>query len=88
MPKSQTFFSLLNTHCISNFSFGGKELLIGVTEPRRIAAISVSGRVAEELSLSSREVAYQVRLSDGQISYPFLLLLNIFMSQFYEIYMY
>eukprot|EP01147_Barroeca_monosierra_P000302 gene302-3672_t len=48
-----------------NQGFGGKELLIGVTEPRRIAAISVSGRVAEELSLSSREVAYQVRYDNS-----------------------
>ena len=43
--------------------YGGKKLLIGVTEPRRIAAISVAARVAEELNLSSREVSHQVQRS-------------------------
>jgi hypothetical protein len=33
---------------------------IGVTEPRRIAAISVAARVAHELNLSGRQVSYQV----------------------------
>ncbi|KAL8569007.1 hypothetical protein ACOMHN_048255 [Nucella lapillus] len=31
--------------------------IIGVTEPRRVAAVSMSQRVAEELNLSSREVS-------------------------------
>lgn len=34
---------------------------IGVTEPRRVAAISMSQRVAEEMNLSTREVSYLIR---------------------------
>ena len=37
------------------FSGGG---IIGVTEPRRVAAISMSKRVAEEMNLSSRYVLF------------------------------
>lgn len=35
--------------------------MIGVTEPRRIAAISVSKRVAEELNETSDIVSYLIR---------------------------
>jgi ATP-dependent RNA helicase DHX37/DHR1 len=35
--------------------------LIGITEPRRVAAISMSKRVAEEMNLSSKEVSYVIR---------------------------
>ncbi|XP_046579366.1 probable ATP-dependent RNA helicase DHX37 [Haliotis rubra] len=35
--------------------------IIGVTEPRRVAAISMSKRVAMEMNLTSREVSYQIR---------------------------
>lgn len=35
--------------------------MIGVTEPRRVAAISMSQRVGYELGLSSAEVSYQIR---------------------------
>lgn len=35
--------------------------MIGVTEPRRVAAISMSRRVGEELNLSSDEVSYLIR---------------------------
>jgi HrpA-like RNA helicase len=34
--------------------------IIGVTQPRRVAAVSMSKRVAQELSLSEQEVSYQV----------------------------
>jgi HrpA-like RNA helicase len=37
--------------------------MIGVTEPRRIAATSISRRVAQELNLSDKEVSYQVCVS-------------------------
>lgn len=37
--------------------------LIGITEPRRVAAISMSERVAHELNLTSDEVSYQIRFS-------------------------
>lgn len=35
--------------------------IIGVTEPRRVAAISMSKRVAEEMNLSADEVSYLIR---------------------------
>ncbi|CAH1802480.1 unnamed protein product [Owenia fusiformis] len=35
--------------------------MIGITEPRRVAAISMSKRVGTELNLSTREVSYQIR---------------------------
>lgn len=35
--------------------------IIGVTEPRRVAAISMSVRVAEEMNLTSKEVSYLIR---------------------------
>nr|XP_032824376.1 probable ATP-dependent RNA helicase DHX37 [Petromyzon marinus]XP_032824377.1 probable ATP-dependent RNA helicase DHX37 [Petromyzon marinus]XP_032824378.1 probable ATP-dependent RNA helicase DHX37 [Petromyzon marinus]XP_032824379.1 probable ATP-dependent RNA helicase DHX37 [Petromyzon marinus]XP_032824380.1 probable ATP-dependent RNA helicase DHX37 [Petromyzon marinus] len=40
--------------------------LIGVTEPRRVAAVSLSHRVAHEMNLPSRIVSYQVRY-DGNV---------------------
>ncbi|CAL8084537.1 unnamed protein product [Calicophoron daubneyi] len=36
-------------------------LMIGVTEPRRVAAISMSQRVGVELNLSSKRVSYHIR---------------------------
>ncbi|KAF9454792.1 DHX37 protein [Macrolepiota fuliginosa MF-IS2] len=35
--------------------------MIGVTQPRRVAAISMANRVAHELSLTSSQVSYQIR---------------------------
>lgn len=35
--------------------------LIGVTEPRRVAAMAMSQRVATEMNLSSDIVSYQIR---------------------------
>nr|XP_015099253.1 probable ATP-dependent RNA helicase DHX37 [Vicugna pacos] len=35
--------------------------IIGVTEPRRVAAVAMSQRVAEEMNLSQRVVSYQIR---------------------------
>uniref|UniRef100_A0A4W3H6F4 Activating signal cointegrator 1 complex subunit 3 n=1 Tax=Callorhinchus milii TaxID=7868 RepID=A0A4W3H6F4_CALMI len=35
--------------------------IIGVTEPRRVAAVSMSQRVAKEMNLSDRVVSYQIR---------------------------
>lgn len=35
--------------------------MIGITQPRRVAAISMSQRVSHELSLSSSIVSYQIR---------------------------
>ncbi|NXQ26153.1 DHX37 helicase, partial [Alaudala cheleensis] len=34
---------------------------IGITEPRRVAAVSMSHRVAKEMNLSHRAVSYQIR---------------------------
>lgn len=39
--------------------------MIGVTQPRKVAAISVAQRVAEEMKCSlGSEVGYQVRFDD------------------------
>lgn len=35
--------------------------LIGVTEPRRVAAVSMARRVKEEMGFHGSEVAYQIR---------------------------
>ncbi|KAH7885390.1 P-loop containing nucleoside triphosphate hydrolase protein [Phlebopus sp. FC_14] len=35
--------------------------MIGVTQPRRVAAVSMASRVAHELSLTSSKVSYQIR---------------------------
>ncbi|KAI0004526.1 P-loop containing nucleoside triphosphate hydrolase protein [Russula compacta] len=35
--------------------------IIGITQPRRVAAMSMASRVAHELSLSSSRVSYQIR---------------------------
>ena len=35
--------------------------MIGVTQPRRVAAMSMAARVASELSLSTSRVSYQIR---------------------------
>lgn len=43
------------------------EKMIGITEPRRVAAVSMSERVAKELNLSQTEVSYQIRFS-GNVS--------------------
>lgn len=40
---------------------------IAVTEPRRVAAISMSERVAEEMNLSTREVSYLIRF-EGNVT--------------------
>uniref|UniRef100_A0A8C9N8D9 RNA helicase n=1 Tax=Serinus canaria TaxID=9135 RepID=A0A8C9N8D9_SERCA len=39
----------------------GKTCIIGITEPRRVAAVSMSQRVAKEMNLSHRVVSYQIR---------------------------
>ena len=35
--------------------------MIGITQPRRVAAVSMANRVAQELSLSPSRVSYQIR---------------------------
>ena len=35
--------------------------MIGITQPRRVAAISMANRVAHELSLTTSQVSYQIR---------------------------
>lgn len=44
-----------------------QEKLIGVTEPRRVAAISMSKRVAEEMNLTEKEVSYLIRF-EGNVT--------------------
>lgn len=41
--------------------FAENNQIIGVTEPRRVAAISMSKRVAFEMNLSEEECSYQIR---------------------------
>lgn len=35
--------------------------MVGITQPRRVAAMSMASRVAHELSLTSSRVSYQIR---------------------------
>ncbi|XP_044738895.1 probable ATP-dependent RNA helicase kurz [Chrysoperla carnea] len=44
-----------------------KEKMIGITEPRRVAAISMSKRVCEEMNLTSEEVSYLIRF-EGNVT--------------------
>lgn len=41
--------------------------MIGITEPRRIAAMSMSKRVAEEMNVSEKEVSYLIRF-EGNVT--------------------
>ena len=55
-------FSLLpSVHLSLPFSPDGSVSLIGITEPRRVAAVSMSKRVAHEMNLSTQQVSYQIR---------------------------
>lgn len=49
----------------AGYALNGK--MIGITEPRRVAAVSMSERVAKELNLGSSEISYQIRFS-GNVS--------------------
>ncbi|KAL2718178.1 putative ATP-dependent RNA helicase kurz [Vespula squamosa] len=44
-----------------------KNKLIGITEPRRVAAMSMSKRVAEEMNLTEKEVSYLIRF-EGNVT--------------------
>lgn len=44
-----------------------KDKLIGVTEPRRVAAMSMSKRIAEEMNLTTDEVSYLIRF-EGNVT--------------------
>ena len=55
----------------------GRLGLIGHTQPRRLAAVSVANRIAEELGVSPGEgVGYQVRFNDKQSPSTFLKLMT------------
>ncbi|XP_011844282.1 PREDICTED: probable ATP-dependent RNA helicase DHX37 [Mandrillus leucophaeus] len=41
--------------------YSSEDSIIGVTEPRRVAAVAMSQRVAKEMNLSQRVVSYQIR---------------------------
>ncbi|XP_069038235.1 probable ATP-dependent RNA helicase DHX37 [Lepisosteus oculatus] len=41
--------------------YASGDAIVGVTEPRRVAAVSMSQRVAKEMNLSTRVVSYQIR---------------------------
>lgn len=42
--------------------------LIGVTQPRRVAAVSMAKRVAEEMGMNDGTVAYQIRYDRGTVT--------------------
>lgn len=48
-------FSHISNSCAENPG------MIGITQPRRVAAMSMASRVAQELSLTSSKVSYQIR---------------------------
>lgn len=60
-PTSGSFFpyDLHGVHPEPTFS--DNPGMIGVTQPRRVAAMSMANRVAHELSLTSSRVSYQIR---------------------------
>lgn len=65
---TRSVFYPRNERCVPSFRvididvwFGSDSHLIGVTEPRRVAAISMSKRVAKELNLTESEVSFQIR---------------------------
>uniref|UniRef100_A0A8C6R3U9 DEAH-box helicase 37 n=1 Tax=Nannospalax galili TaxID=1026970 RepID=A0A8C6R3U9_NANGA len=41
--------------------YSSEDSIIGVTEPRRVAAVAMSQRVAKEMNVSQRVVSYQIR---------------------------
>lgn len=41
--------------------------MVGVTQPRRVAAISMANRIADEMNLKNGQVSYQVRYDKGQV---------------------
>ncbi len=47
--------------------YANQNKMIAITEPRRVAAIAMSKRVAHELNLSTKEVSYQIRF-DGNVT--------------------
>ncbi|KAM4707584.1 putative ATP-dependent RNA helicase DHX37 isoform 1-T2 [Discoglossus pictus] len=47
--------------------YGSNNDIVGVTEPRRVAAVTMSQRVALEMNLSPRVVSYQIRY-EGNVS--------------------
>uniref|UniRef100_A0A1B6CYI3 RNA helicase n=1 Tax=Clastoptera arizonana TaxID=38151 RepID=A0A1B6CYI3_9HEMI len=50
----------------AGYASNGK--IIGITEPRRVAAISMATRVAEELNLTSEKVSYLIRFEGNTTS--------------------
>lgn len=49
----------------AEFSHKHKKWLVGCTQPRRVAAMSVSRRVADEMDVAiGEEVGYSIRFED------------------------
>ena len=55
------FYLLICLHSGLTLSTVDNPGMIGITQPRRVAAISMAARVAHELSLTSSRVSYQIR---------------------------
>lgn len=59
------FFSLELPQFLYNAGFCGDGKLIGITQPRRVAAVTVAKRVAEECGVNLGEkVGYSIRFED------------------------
>jgi ATP-dependent RNA helicase DHX37/DHR1 len=66
---------------------GGIPGKIGVTQPRRVAAMSMARRVAKEMSLSLKNVSYQVGFPFSTQKHFFAFLL-FFSLQFFALLLY
>ncbi len=60
---------------------GGGASLIGITEPRRVAAVSMSKRVAMEMGLSTDVVSYQIRYEGNTTG-------KIYVTKIFTVYIY
>lgn len=60
-PSGGTVVMIHRVLCSLTLWYKDNPGMIGVTQPRRVAAMSMAARVAHELSLSSSQVSYQIR---------------------------
>ena len=60
------FFLYVVPQFLYEAGYAENEKIIGITEPRRVAAIAMSSRVAKEMNLNNEDctVSYQIRFDD------------------------